>query len=160
MKMLVAGLSALLLSALPAFAATEINVSFAPDFQEKLEEDYGVREGERLAEDVRKDLLRALEKAGVEPARIEVTLIDAKPNRPTYGQLSKEPALDPFRSISIGGANVSAVAFDEEGNEIGALEYKWYENNIRDVIGAGTWTDANRSFGFFSRKFAKQLAGE
>ncbi len=160
MRLLVAGLSALLLSALPALAATEINVSFAPEFEEKLEEDYGEREGERLADDVRKDLLRALEKEGVEPARIEVTLIDAKPNRPTFGQLSDRPGLDPIRSISIGGAKLSAVAYDASGNEIGSLEYKWYENNIRDVIGAGTWTDANRSFYFFSRKFARQLAGQ
>ena len=160
MRLIVAGLTALLLSALPALAATEINVGFAPEFLEKLEDDYGVREGERLAEDVRRDLLRALDKAGVEPARIEVTLIDAKPNRPTFGQLTSRPGLDPIRSISIGGAKVSAVAYDASGNEIGALEYKWYENNIRDVFGAGTWTDANRSFYFFSRKFAKQLAGE
>lgn len=159
MKTSLIALAALALPLAPLAAATEIQVSFSEDFQEKLEEDYGLREGERLSEDVREDLERALDKAGVDPARIEIVLIDAKPNKPTFEQLGDNPGLDFSRSISIGGATVSAVAFDAEGKEIGSLEYDWYENNIRDVFGAGVWTDANRSFRFFSRKFVKQLAG-
>ena len=159
MKKTLIALAALALPLAPLAAATEIKVSFSEDFKEKLEEDYGLREGERLSEDVREDLQRALDRAGVDPARIEVTLIDAKPNKPTFEQLGDNPGLDFGRSISIGGAAVSAVAFDADGNEIGSLEYDWYENNIRDVLGASVWSDANRSFRFFSKRFAEQLAG-
>ena len=37
-------------------------------------------------------------------ARIELTITDLKPNRPTMQQTAAKPGLDPLRSISIGGA--------------------------------------------------------
>lgn len=142
----------------PLASATEIKVAMSDDFQEKLEDDYGVREAEHLIDEIREDLERELDKAGVSPARIEVTLNDARPNRPTIGQLGDRPGLDPLRSISIGGADLSAIAYDADGNEIASLQYDWYENNIRDVLGSATWGDANRAFSRFARKFSKTLA--
>ena len=142
----------------PLASATEIKVAMSDDFQEKLEDDYGVREAEHLIDEIREDLERELDKAGVSPARIEVTLNDARPNRPTIGQLGDRPGLDPLRSISIGGADLSAIAYDADGNEIASLQYDWYENNIRDVLGSATWGDANRAFSRFARKFSNTLA--
>lgn len=138
----------------PMALATEISVNYSPDFQEKLTEDYGVREGERLTSDVRSDLEHAFNKAGVDPASVSVTIVDARPNRPTMQQASDKPGLDMIRSKSIGGMSLIGTAFDAQGNVIGEVEYDWYESDIRNVIAAGVWSDAKRA----SRGFARRLA--
>lgn len=147
------------LMAAPMAAAAEINISYSDEFAESLEEDYGMREGERLMETVRKDLEQALEQKGVDVARIDVTINDAKPNRPTLQQVSDQPGLDMFRSVSIGGMDLTAMAYDGEGNLAAEVQYDWYENDIRDVIGASTWWDAGRASDRFSRRLARQLPG-
>jgi hypothetical protein len=157
MKTLFASLAALAL--LPVAAATEVNVSFSEDFTEDLADDYGVREGERLTQDVIEDLEAAFKKSGVAPARIDVTIEDAKPNRPTIEQVRQKPGLDMFRSISLGGMDLSGIAFDAEGNVIGEVSYDWYEFDLRNVIGSSTWTDANRASRRFAKKMAKQVSG-
>lgn len=154
MKTLIAALGALAL--LPAATATEVTVSYSDDFAEELADNYGQREGERLTEDITDDLSHAFKKAGVTPARVEVTIINAKPNRPTMDQLSDRPGLDGFRSISIGGMELTGTAYDADGNVLATQEYEWFENNIRDVVGSAVWTDANRA----SRRFAKKLANQ
>ena len=145
------------LLAAPLAAAADISVSYSEDFAEALEEDYGTREGERLTKTVRTDLEQALERRGVDVARIEVVIHDAKPNRPTMQQASDKPGLDMIRSVSIGGMDLSAKAFDGEGNLVAEMQYDWYQNNIRDVIGASTWWDAGRASDRFSRKLARKL---
>ena len=155
MKTLIAAMGALAL--LPVAAATEVAVSYSEDFAEDLAEDYGEREGERLTEYITEDLVRAFERVGVEPARVDITIINAKPNRPTFEQISKEPGLDPIRSISIGGMKLSGTAYDASGNVLASHEYGWFENDIRDVVGSATWTDANRASRRFATRLAKQL---
>lgn len=144
--------------AIPAAAAAEISINFSPEFQEILESDYGVKEGEKLSKDVRTDLERELRKANIDPASITVTIRDAKPNRPTMQQLSDEPGLDMLRSKSIGGMDLAGVAYDASGNVVGELEYDWYETNIQMVGATGVWGDANRASSRFARKFAEQLS--
>lgn len=154
MKTLIAALGALAL--LPAAAATEVTVSYSDDFAEELADNYGEREGERLTEDITDDLSHAFKKAGVNPARVEVTIVDAKPNRPTFDQLGARPGLDGLRSISIGGMELTGTAYDADGNVLATQEYEWFETNIRDVIGSAVWSDANRA----SRRFAKKLTDQ
>jgi hypothetical protein len=151
-------LGAALLAA-PLASAAELNISYSEEFAEALEDDYGLREGEWLAKTVRKDLEQALERNGADVARIEVVINDARPNRPTFKQLGDKPGLDMIRSISIGGMDLSAEAYDGAGNLVTEFQYDWYENDIRDVIGASTWWDAGRASDRFSRKLAKQLPG-
>lgn len=157
MKRILLGAAALALA--PFAAAGDINVSYSEDFTETLEEDYGTREGEHLAEEIQDDLIRAFEKAGISPARVDVVILDAKPNRPTFKQLGDEPGLDFSRSIGIGGMKMTAIAYDESDTAIGELEYGWFENDLRDVIGATTWSDAQRASRFFARKFVKEIEG-
>jgi len=152
-----------LFTALTAFAliplaqAAEVKVGFSDEFTEDLTEDYGEREGEFLTKRIIEDLERALDKKGVDVARIDVTILDAKPNRPTFEQLSARPGLS-FQSISIGGMSLEATAFDEEGNKLASKEYSWYENNLRDVIGSSTWSDARRTSRRFANRFAETLS--
>ncbi len=139
-------------------AATEVAVTYSDDFAEELSDNYGEREGESLTEEIIEDLGRAFRKAGVDPARVDVTIINAKPNRPTMEQLSARPGLDAIRSISLGGMELVGTAYDAKGNVIAAQEYRWFENNLSNVIGYGVWTDANRASSRFAKKMAQQLS--
>lgn len=154
MKTIFAAIGALAI--LPTAAATEVAVTYSDDFAEELADNYGEREGEALTEDIIDDIDHAFSRAGVSPARVDIVIVNAKPNRPTLEQLSAKPGLDAFRSISLGGMELTGTAYDADGNVLATQEYGWFENNIRDVVGSATWTDANRA----SRKFAKKLANQ
>lgn len=152
-------ITALALMLAPAAFAAEINVTMSEDFQTKLQDDYGTREGDYLAQEVRDDLTRELTRLGVDPARIEVTILDAKPSKPTMKQLADKPGLDYGDSISLGGMKLSAVAYDTDGKETNTFEYGWFEHDIR-MTGLTTWYDANKASNRFARNFAEELKGE
>lgn len=157
MKLVPIAALALVLS--PAAFAAEINVSVSDDFQETLQEDLGTREGEYLSKELKEDLTRELNRAGVDVARIDVTILDAKPSKPTMKQLGDKPGLDYGASRSLGGMKLSAIAYDADGNQTSEYEYSWFENDIRQT-GLTTWYDANRASNRFARNFAEELKGE
>lgn len=146
-------------SLMPIAGAAEVTISYSDDFATELEDNYGEREGDILRREIAKDLTQAFDKVGVDPARVQVTILDAKPNRPTLEQMRQKPGLDGFRSISLGGMELQATAYDEAGNELASHEYGWFENNLRDVMGHSVWSDARRASDRFSRKFADKLSG-
>lgn len=140
-------------------SATEINVGFSELFQEKLVEDFGPKEGDRLAEEIRDDLTLQLDKRGVAPAYVDVLIVDAEPNRPTGQQLRDSfGILDFGSSFSVGGMELIAIAYDEVGDQIGEIEYRFFDE-FSSQPGATVWFDARRASDRFARKFAKQLAG-
>lgn len=151
-------LAAAALALAPLAGATTVNVSFSDDFTEKLAEDYGDREGEKLIEEITEDLTKQFAKNGVEVARVDVVILDAKPNRPTMKQLGDRPGLDGFRSISVGGMSLEGTAYSAQGAQLGTKSYRWFETDIRDAVGAGMWSDARRASDRFARKFAKDLS--
>jgi hypothetical protein len=153
---LAAAVAAGLAFAGPAAAVT-VETKIAPEFQEKLEDDYGVREAGILSEALVKKIETQLASKGAKVDRVVVTIHDAKPNRPTMEQVSEKMGLDPIRSISVGGAKVSGVAYDASGKEVGSVAYDWYETDIRQVLGSSTWHDARWAFDRFARKLAKQV---
>lgn len=141
----------------PAAGAVTVQVGMSDKFQEKLEDDYGLRETEILQENLTRKIERAFDKAGVKAERVVITIEDARPNRPTFQQLGDKVGLDPIRSFGTGGAKVTGVAFDAAGNEIGRQEYDWYETDIRQAYGVTTWHDASYAFSRFATRFAKSL---
>ncbi len=143
--------------ALPASALT-VDAKVSPEFQKKLDDDIGAREAATLAEAVTRKVTDVFTARGIQADRVVVTIEDARPNRPTFQQASDKPGLDVMRSISIGGAKVSGVAFDASGKEIGRLDYNWYENDLSNVIGSATWTDARTTFARFANRFADKLS--
>lgn len=143
--------------ALPASALT-VEAKMSTEFQKKLDDDFGAREAKTLTESLTKKITTAFAGHGVNAERVVVTIEDAKPNRPTFQQVSDKPGLDPMNSISIGGARVSGIAYDASGKEIGRLEHKWYETDLANTFAASTWTDARTSFDRFARRFADQLS--
>lgn len=152
-RYLLAGAAALAL-ATPA-AAQSTPVSFSPEFQTALEEDYGVREGEVLRTAVTDAISRELARRGVSSSdvSIEVTIVDAEPNRPTMQQLFDRPSLD-FQSVSIGGAELRALVRGANGATT-EVTHRRYNHNLADLSGAATtWTEARRAI----RQFAVKVA--
>ena len=143
----------------PFASAGELAVTYSPDFATELTETYGEREGAKLEDYIRNDIEREFSKAGLDLARIDITILEAKPNRPTMQQVRDTPGLDMFRSVSIGGMKLQGTAYDASGNALGDLEYGWFETSLDNVGASTTWTDASRASDRFARKFVDELTG-
>ncbi|MBU6372030.1 MAG: hypothetical protein KJS97_04820 [Alphaproteobacteria bacterium] len=153
--------AATVLAAAPAFAApvTVGTITYSADFQKMLEKKYGQREGEKLSADVRRYIERAVAGASAPTAtRVDVEIVDAKPNRPTMKQMTDIPGLS-MESIGIGGAALRATLRDASGAELRTVSYSWYESDIRDVMAASTWSDANRAIRWFSAQVKEAATG-
>jgi hypothetical protein len=123
---------------------------------------YGDRDLERLTKRLQSNLEKKFKKKGIEISDtastvLRITIEDAKPNRPTFRQLSKEPGLS-YQSFSNGGAELQAELIAAGGESLGTMSYRFYENDIRNAQYGGTWGDAHRAFGRFASKAAKTLA--
>ena len=123
---------------------------------------YGMRDLDRLKEEVAEELLEDFAKANIAVSEtagyeLRVVLVDAKPTRPTFRQLSKQPGLS-YQSLANGGAHLTAQILDSAGNVVSTTDYDWYENNLGDNFGMGTWSDANRAISRFARRTAKSLS--
>ncbi len=122
---------------------------------------YGDKDLARLAERLENRLAERLMKEGIEVNEnasnvLRVKLIDAKPNRPTFRQLSKNPSLS-FKSYGKGGASFEGELLSASGESNGSVSYGWYEYDIRDSYYGGTWSDARTAIDRFSKKVAKKL---
>jgi hypothetical protein len=155
-KAAIAILASVFLAGAPAFAIT-VETRYSDAFQKKLASDYGVREGERLSLWLREKVEATLKEKGVAADRVVITLEDARPNRPTMKQVSDKPGLDPILSFGLGGADLTGVAFDASGTEIGRVAYKWYETDISNAMNVTTWHDARWTFSRFANRMAKEL---
>lgn len=154
------GLAALAV-AQSAAAVTVSPISFSPEFETELSEDLGEREGALLREDVERAVANALAARGVSAGggsdSIEITIVDAQPNRPTLEQLSERPGLDYIRSVSIGGAELRGVIRSASGAVVAEVEHRRYNSSLDEFHGfppAGTWSEARRSI----RRFAEKVA--
>lgn len=158
MRTIALAAAALLASATAALAAPPaVSVAIGPELQAKAEKTYGVRDVQRLADDLRAEVERTLAKSGAhQDARIELVLADAKPNRPTFKQLGDTPGLS-MESFGVGGAAIEGriVAADGAVTPVG---YSWYETDIRNAYGDWIWSDAEISFDRFASKLARNDA--
>ena len=123
---------------------------------------YGQRAIDYLLEDVMDELAEDMADADVEVSdtaqyTLRVTLEMAKPNRPTFAQLSHEPGLS-YQSYGTGGAEISAEILDASGAVIGTMEYDHYSTFTDRYFKPGTWTDAKLAISRFSKKTVKTLA--
>ncbi len=123
---------------------------------------YGERDLQRLTERLQTKIERKFAKKGITVSDtastvLRVTIANAKPNRPTFEQLSRETGLS-YQSIGIGGAEIESELIAPGGRSLGTLNYKWYENDIRDARYSGTWGDAHRAFSRYASRAAKTLS--
>lgn len=128
----------------PSAGGGAVAVSLGPMLQSRARV-YGERDLAELQEDLAREVERALARPrGAAPTHVDLVLEDAKPNRPTFEQLGREPSLS-MRSIGIGGARVSGWATMRDGARV-PLRFSWYESDIQNERASGTWSDADRAF--------------
>ncbi|MCF8508174.1 MAG: hypothetical protein K9G83_05510, partial [Hyphomonadaceae bacterium] len=108
---LAASAIAAILMAMPAAALT-VEARISTEFQKKLDDDIGQREARILTESLTNKVSNIFTSRGVNADRVVVTIEDAKPNRPTFEQVSSKPGPDAMRSISLGGARITGIAYD------------------------------------------------
>lgn len=159
-------LASLILFALAAPLATAQpyqigDVAIAPEFADRAAE-YGQRDIEGLVNDLRLEVdsrLRAsghLAGDGETAGRIDLVLVNATPNRPTFTQMGARPGLS-FDSISRGGATLEAIIHDAEGAEIDRVRYSWDSPDIRDSRYKAVWGDARTAIVRFARRLDREL---
>jgi hypothetical protein len=135
-------------------------ISYSPEFQQELNDDLGAREGVYLSAQVTRAVARELAERGATmsasaPLTIEISIIDADPNRPTFQQLADQPSLDGFRSISIGGAELRAVLRGADGSVVSEITHRRYNHSLADIQGAATtWSEARVAIRQFANKVA------
>lgn len=126
---------------------------------------YGDKALNSLVEEVYQELNQDFAKKGILVSEdsdvvLRVTLEDARNNRPTFEQLSRQPSLS-FQSFGTGGAELSGELVNAAGETLGTISYKWFETSI-DQFGFaqsnGVWTDARRAISRFSNRTAKTLS--
>lgn len=133
----------------------EVSVSIGPDLQE-MAADLGERDVQREADVLAETVRTALARAGaLEGARVDLVLVDLKPNHPTFEQMASRPGLDGQRSVSIGGATIEGEVITADGQRL-PVRYDWYSTTLADVHGFATWQDAERAF---DRLAANLVAG-
>lgn len=140
--------------AAPALAAEpQVTVTYGPKLEKKLDE-YGVRDVDRLAEELRQSVLKvAARTQTLDGARIDLVLEDAVPNRPTFQQMSDKPGLS-YESFGVGGASISGRVTLADGARR-PVSYRWYETDIRWAWPSGTWSDAEQTFDRFARSLSR-----
>ena len=153
--LLLAAVGALVLGA-QAHADAVSTITLSPEARTAFHQKYGEREIATLSEAIRKSIARELAKRGIAESanlRIEVTLVDALPSRPTFQQMSDNVSLD-MRSISNGGAELRARLVNGDGQTVSELTERWYESDIRSAFSRATWSDAQYAIRRFARKVA------
>lgn len=153
-----AAAAALLASGTAALAApASVSVTVGPELQRKAVKTYGVKDVNRLADNLRADVERELIKTGAyDGARVELILVDAKPNRPTFKQLGDKPGLS-YQSFSIGGAKIEGQITVADGT-VTPISYRWYQPDIRQTWYQSTWTDAEWTIDRFATKLGRGQA--
>lgn len=154
-----AGLAAFA-TASTAFAApvTLAPVALSAEFQARLDDELGARERQELEDMVVRLVSRELTRHGADvragaPTTVEITLIDADPNRPTFEELSRTPGLSMGMSVSTGGAELSATLRSADGHVLSEVSHRYYTQSLNDMVGSpNTWTDAHRAISRFARK--------
>ena len=107
-----------------------------------------VRNG-KGAQQLRKNVAERLARSNAyDGARIELVLVDAKPNHPTFKQLSDNTGLS-LRSFGVGGATIEGRAVSPDG-QVTPLRYSYTEPDLRFARGMSTWGDAEQTFQMFA----------
>jgi hypothetical protein len=148
-----AGIAALAIA--PMAQAAPINVTLSPELQTKVEEEIGEREMGWLEDMVVRNVSRALAARGGDNVTVDVTIVDADPNRPTRQRLVNMPGLSEIYSVSTGGAELVGTLRSADGRVLGEVSHRYYSSSLADLTGPPTtWTDAHRAVSRFSRKVA------
>jgi hypothetical protein len=139
-------------------------ISYSPQFQTALTNEYGAQEGESLRSNVEHSVRNALARRGIAAnsgITIEIAIVDARPNAPTTQQVVNTPGLDQMLSFSIGGAELTAVLRNASGQQVAEVHHKQYDSSIVDVMPpTAIWQEAHRAIDRFAEKVADAYAAQ
>lgn len=144
--------------ACPAFAAPKVatlRVSIGQELAKKTQI-MDAREFDYLSRELRRSVENSLDRSdALDPAGGELDLVieDARPNRPTWREMSAKPGLS-YQSFGVGGARVSGEFRDASGART-PVAYSWYETDIRWAQHGSTWSDADEAFDRLAARLAK-----
>ncbi|MES1199692.1 MAG: hypothetical protein ABUS48_06910 [Pseudomonadota bacterium] len=147
-----------------AQAAVAAPISIAPvaidaKLQTTIQDDLGQREGDYLVRALTDEVTEALERQGAQVTpdagvRLEITLVNAQPNHPTFAQMGRPPFLD-MSSVSIGGAEIRGVLRAQDGRVLAEFTEENYDQRLDEFTQASsTWTAARRAIQHFARRVA------
>lgn len=129
--------------------SAQVHVTIGPELAAKSRR-YGERELADLNTELARTVARSAAKGGF--TRLELVLEDARPNRPTFAMLSRNTSLS-LQSVAVGGAKITGTAYGPNGPQ--PLKTSWYETDLRQEIGAATWSDAYRAFQFLASSLSR-----
>ena len=138
---------------------SRVTVTLDPKFVAGGVKTYGAKEVGDLADYLKKTVEKDLTAKGRFKAEaaggsaLQLVLVDAKPNRPTFKQMTDRPGLS-MQSFGIGGAEIRGEQINADGSRV-KLGYSWYESDIRWVQSVGTWSDAEQAIRGFARRVAE-----
>ncbi len=141
-------------------------------------EDIGARDLDRLLTELREDVEARLAERGLlaepgEPAaELDLVLVEATPNRPTFAQLGgrgewgwdrpgvRQPLSRhlSLASFGIGKVKLEGVFTGADGAPLGEVTYRYEESDIYQAQFAATWTDVHRGIDMFANRLARTLA--
>lgn len=127
----------------PGARLAEVKVTLGPELQ-RMADRYGERELRDLADVLQRRIAIDAGRSGF--VRADLILEDARPNRPTLQQQSRNVGLS-FQSISLGGAAITGQITRADGSTQ-PLTFSYFETDLSQDRGATTWYDANRAFDY------------
>jgi hypothetical protein len=155
LSIVLAGALAASAAASVAFAApiSSVSISVSPELQHKATHNYGQRELDRLKKDLQNRIERQVGVAD-NGDRLEVTILDVQPNRPTPKQIGDRGLS--YESISIGGASLDGVRISADGRRT-PVSYKRYDTDLVDSYRyrIATWATAYNAIDGFARRVAE-----
>ena len=129
---------------------------------------WGPRDIKLLKQDLRRRVTRRLQHNGLmdeHGARLELTLDEIIPSRPTAYELARREGLS-LSSPGFGGAAIKAHLLAANGADLGVMRFRFREGQAYGggIFGAGTgptpWYDARQAFEMFSRRLVKTLQNQ
>jgi hypothetical protein len=129
-----------------------VPVKLSPKLEALLRDKYGADEGPLLGSYVADSLSKALQRADTGcKYPLDVTIVDAQPTHPTRKQQADNPAVDPIRTVYVGGAELTGHVRNAAGLELTAVKYRRFAPTIRWVTpGADYWGDAHLTMDQFT----------
>lgn len=134
-------------------------VTIAPELATQFEEEYGERETAIVQDMITHYVSAELERRGAQvgegaPLVVDITLLEAEPNKPTMAELSRTPGLDYFSSISLGGASIKGVIRRADGTVLSEIEHSYFTPSLDEInYAGGPWAELRRT----ARRFATKV---
>lgn len=149
-------LALLPVAVLRAAEPVTVTVTFSAPAQAKLER-YGKDEGAGLQARIEMAVVKACDRARApEGATVTVTVEDIAPTHPTREQLAANPSLDPVRTRSLGGADLTGVLRDSRGQVLATVKHQHYPPTLQwRSPSLEPWADASIAIEQFASQMGK-----